>query len=73
MISRKRVNGGKKGGNLQNKQRDNKVLKYVTPIGGTGPYDSSLGSSTLISMRKVFDSRLPLNVLSEVELSDVVH
>lgn len=68
MISRKRVKQEKKGRNVRNEQRDNKVLKYVTPTGVAGPYDSSLGSSTLISMREIFDNRLlaeALNVLLE--------
>jgi hypothetical protein len=42
---------------VRNEQRDNKVLEYVTPTGVAGPYDSSRGSSTLISMRDIFDSR----------------
>lgn len=56
---------------MRNEQRDNKVLEYVTPTGDAGPYDSSLGSSTLISMRGEFDSRLlaeALDVLLEVGL-----
>lgn len=39
----KACQGRKKKRDVQNKLRDNKVLKYETPIGDT-TYDSSLGS-----------------------------